>query len=134
VKALIADDNSRLTLHTIAKEYILPKSTVFTDDLAGYHGLDIHYQHKRINHSEKVYVMGDVHTQTIEGFWSLIKRGIGGVYHSVSKKYLQNYLNEYSFRYNRRDSGNLVFVSILERVGEMASRRPDSQERRNLTL
>jgi transposase len=71
VKAVIADDNSRLTLHTIAKEYILPKSAVFTDDLAGYHGLDRRFGHKRINHSQGVYVVGDVHTNTIEGFWVL---------------------------------------------------------------
>jgi hypothetical protein len=56
------------------------------------------YQHRRVNHESKVYVVGDVHTQTIEGFWSLVKRGIGGVYHSVSQKYLQTYLDEYSFR------------------------------------
>ena len=79
------------------------------------------YDHKRIQHSQKIYVVGDVHTQTIEGFWSLVKRGIGGVYHSVSRKYLQTYLNEYSFRYNRRDQGNLIFTSILERVFERSS-------------
>ncbi len=56
--------------------------------------------------------MGDIHTNTIEGFWSLVKRGIGGVYHSVSQKYLQTYLDEYSFRYNRRASGNLIFPAI----------------------
>ena len=56
-------------------------------------------------------MIGDVHTNTIEGFWSLVKRGIGGVYHSVSKKYLQTYLNEYAFRYNHRDCGNLIFPS-----------------------
>lgn len=61
-------------------------------------------------------MQGNVHTNTIEGFWSLVNRGIGGVYHSVSQKYLQTYLNEYSFRYNRRDRGNLIFTSILERV------------------
>jgi transposase-like protein len=133
VKAVIADDNSRLTLHTIAKEYILPKSTVFTDDLAGYHGLKNHFDHQRINHSQGVYVMGNVHTNTIEGFWGLVKRGIGGVYHSVSAKYLQGYLDEYSFRYNRRDSGNLIFVSILQRVGEMASRKPAAEEPKTVT-
>jgi transposase len=79
-------------------------------------------EHKRISHSAKVYVMGDVHTNTIEGFWSLVKRGIGGVYHSVSQKYLQTYLDEYSFRYNRRDQGNLIFTSLLKRVAELASR------------
>ena len=71
-------------------------------------------EHKRINHCSKVYVMGDVHTNTIEGFWSLVKRGIGGVYHSVSQKYLQTYLDEYTFRYNRRDQGNLIFHRFFE--------------------
>ena len=78
------------------------------------------YQHRRINHAAKVYVMGDIHTNTIEGFWSLVKRGIGGVYHSVSKKYLQTYLNEYSFRYNRRNSGQPMFVSLREQVSKKA--------------
>jgi transposase len=64
--------------------------------------------------------MGDIHTNSVEGFWSLIKRGIGGVYHAVSQNYLQSYLNEYSFRYNRRDQGNLIFKSILEQVSERA--------------
>ena len=83
-------------------------------------------EHKRINHSSKIYVMGDVHTNTIEGFWSLVKRGIGGVYHQVSQKYLQNYLNEYAFRYNRRDSGNLIFYAILAKVAEKALSKPSA--------
>jgi transposase len=101
----------------------MPQSTVYTDDYPIYDKLSLHancYQHYRIQHNQKIYVMGDVHTQTIEGFWSLVKRGIGGVYHSVSRKYLQTYLDEYSFRYNRRDQGNLIFTSILERVFERA--------------
>ena len=57
----------------------------------------------RIKHSARIYVDGDVHTQTIEGFWSLVKNGIRGTYHSVSKKWLQGYLNEYAWRYNHRD-------------------------------
>ena len=135
VRAVIATDNSRKTLHEIAKEYILPSSTVFTDDLVSYHGLEKYgYTHKRINHTQKIYVSGDVHTQTIEGFWSLVKRGIGGVYHSVSKKYLQTYLNEYSFRYNRRDSGNLIFFAILGKVAELASKPPVEAVPQNQTL
>jgi transposase-like protein len=94
-----------------------PRATVFTDDYPSYDGLDVRgYKHHRINHSTGVYVVGDVHTQTIEGFWSLIKNGIRGVYHQVGEKYLQSYLDEYSFRYNRRHSGNLIFTSILEQV------------------
>jgi len=115
----------------LVKEYVMPETMIFTDDAAAYNALPrlegMGYQHKRINHSAKVYVAGEVHTNTIEGFWSLVKRGIGGVYHSVSAKYLQSYLNEYSFRYNRRDSGNLIFAALLERASEMVSRKPSSQ-------
>jgi transposase-like protein len=106
----------------IAKEYILPDSIVYTDEWRGYNGLEKinGYEHRRINHSAGVYVIGTTHTNTIEGFWSLVKRGIGGVYHSVSKKYLQTYLDEYSFRYNRRNNGQPMFTSLLEQVSERA--------------
>jgi len=125
VVAIAANDATRETLHGIAKEYILPESTVFTDELVSYDGLESNgYQHRRINHSAGVYVVGDVHTNTIEGFWSLVKRGISGVYHNVGKHYLQTYLDEYSFRYNRRNQGNLIFNAMLERVFERAVERP----------
>ena len=120
--SVVADTKSATLLETI-REHVMPASTVFTDEYLSYDGL-MHmkegYKHKRINHSTKVYVMGDVHTNTIEGFWSLVKRGIGGVYHQVSHKYLQTYLDEYSFRYNRRDQGNLIFNAFLQRVCERA--------------
>src|SRR5437667_11167994 len=106
VVARVAPDAQKKTLHGLAKEYILASSPVFTDDYVSYDGLQAEgYVHKRIRHSAKVYVSGDVHTQAIEGFWSLVKRGIGGVCHNVSAKYLQTYLNEYAFRYNRRTWG-----------------------------
>jgi hypothetical protein len=63
-----------------------------------------------------VYVSGDVHTNTIEGFWSLVKRGISGVYHSVSAKYLQMYLDEYTFRYNHKDDGRAMFAIVVDRA------------------
>jgi transposase len=120
--ARVAPDITKKTLHKIAREYILPKSIVFTDEHVGYDGFEHSgYVHKRIRHTAKVYVAGDIHTNTIEGFWSTVKRGIGGVYHNVSAKYLQDYLNEYCFRYNRRDQGNLIFNSILQRAFERAS-------------
>jgi transposase-like protein len=122
VVARVAPNAKKETLHGLAKEYILPSSTVFTDDFVSYDGLQAEgYVHKRIRHSARIYVSGDVHTQAIEGFWSLVKRGIGGVYHNVSAKYLQTYLNEYSFRFNRRDRGNLLFKLILARVSQLAS-------------
>jgi transposase len=122
VVALVANDATSATLKGIAKEYIMPESIVYTDEWSGYRGMDKinGYQHRRINHRAGIYVTGDIHTNTIEGFWSLVKRGIGGVYHSVSKKYLQTYLNEYSFRYNRRNSGQPMFVSLREQVSKKA--------------
>jgi transposase len=119
VRALVAENAKGSTLLSIVKEHVLPASTIFTDEWKGYDGIEHmkrEYTHRRIKHSEKVYVVGDVHTNTVEGFWSLIKRGIGGVYHSVSKKYLQTYLNEYSFRYNRRMLNQPMFTSLLEQV------------------
>ena len=102
----------------------MPQTMIFTDEAVTYDGIKhmpAGYRHHRIKHSARVYVRDNVHTNTIEGFWSLVKRGIGGVYHQVSQKYLQSYLNEYSFRYNRRDQGNLIFTSLLKRVAELAS-------------
>lgn len=122
VVAVIANNATTATLHGIAQEKILPKSTVYTDDYNAYHGLAAKgYHHRRINHSAKIYVMGDIHTNTIEGFWSLVKRGIGGVYHSVSRKYLQTYLDEYAYRYNRRNADRPMFVSLLEQVADRAN-------------
>jgi transposase len=121
VIARVVEDASKKTLHDFAHEFIMPSATVFTDEHPSYTGLNKTYTHHRIQHSAGVYVRGNVHTQTIEGFWSTVQNGIRGVYHSVSKKYLQTYLDEYSFRYNRRDQGNLIFTSILERVFERAS-------------
>lgn len=102
---------------------MLPASTVYTDELQSYNTISEgrRYVHKCIWHSSGVYVVGDIHTNTIEGFWSLLKRGIGGVYHSVSQKYLQSYLDEYSFRYNRRNVGQPMFTSLLAQVSERAS-------------
>ena len=64
------------------------------------------YKHSIIPHSQNIFVLDDVYTNTIEGFWSLSKNGIRGTYHAVSDKYLQNYLDEYSFRYNHRKDEN----------------------------
>jgi transposase-like protein len=131
IMAQVSPELTMAATSALVKEYVLPETMIYTDDASAYNALPrldgMGYQHRRINHTHKVYVMGEVHTNTIEGFWSLVKRGIGGVYHSVSAKYLQSYLDEYSFRYNRRDSGNLIFAAMLERASEMVSRKPSSE-------
>jgi hypothetical protein len=103
-------------------------AAVYTRYYPAYLGLDKTngYEHRRVNHPAVVYVVGDTHTQTIEGFWSLVKRGIGGVYHSVGKKYLQTYLDEDSYRYNRRNEGQPMFTSLLAQVSERVPRSPAS--------
>jgi transposase len=125
VKAVVATDASAATLKGVIRQHVLPGSTVFTDEWSGYNEVrHLGMAHHRISHSEKIYVSGDVHTNTIEGFWALVKNGIRGVYHQVGRNYLQSYLNEYSFRYNRRNQGNLIFNDVLRRVGELAQERP----------
>jgi transposase len=90
---------------------------VHTDELKSYDGLgEKEYKHEWIPHTEQVYVVGKVHTNTIEGFWSLLKQGISGVYHSFSEKHLQRYLNEYAFRYNHRDDDRVLFEMVGERA------------------
>jgi transposase-like protein len=118
----IADCKSKTLMENV-KHYVLPKSTIYTDELKAYGGIGNMrngYNHQRINHSTGVYVMGDVHTNTIEGFWSLVKRGIGGTHHMVSEKFLQEYLNEYAFRYNNRKVPAPMFKLILDQVAEKA--------------
>ena len=71
---------------------------VFTDDYHAYKKLgNTGYTHRRINHSARVYVDGDVHTQTIEGFFGLFKSGVRGAHHAISHKWLQGYLNEWAW-------------------------------------
>jgi transposase len=117
VIAMTVENVHTTTLMPRIIERVLPASTVYTDELKTYRNLKkAGYDHHRINHSEKVYVSGDVHTNTIEGFWSLTKRGIGGVYHAVSKKHLQDYLSEYAWRYNRRNDPESLFETLLLRA------------------
>jgi transposase len=102
------------TLRTNVAKTVDAGSIVYTDDYAGYSGVERFYTHHRINHSGRIYVDGHVHTQTIEGFFSLFKNGVRGVYHSVSPKWLQGYLNEYTWRYNRRDNDRAMFRDLLD--------------------
>jgi transposase len=120
VRATIIPNSSGQTLHTAVQTYVVPESMLFTDEWGGYNTVGKKMKgHKRIRRKERVYVEGDVHTQTIEGFWALVKNGIRGANHSVSRKWLQGYLNEYAWRYNHRDTGRSMFLDLL---AESASR------------
>lgn len=118
VVAVPVRSTQRATVMPKIAERILPASTVYTDEYPVYNTLadERKVTHRRIPHAEKIYVMGDVHTNTIEGFWSLVKRGIDGVYHSVSRKHLLGYLNEYAWRYNQRFDSRGRFAALLLRA------------------
>ncbi len=116
VRATVVPDSRAATLGENVETFILPSATIYTDDWKGYADLVARgYTHYRINHSERVYVSGRVHTQTIEGFFGNTKRGISGVYHSVSTKWLQGYLNEYAWRYNHRQDPQAMFRTLRVR-------------------
>jgi len=77
---------------------------LMTDELNTYTTVGKMFEggHDRIKHSRKIYVRGDITTNTVESFFAILKRGINGVYHSVSREHLQRYLDEFEFRYNAR--------------------------------
>jgi transposase-like protein len=91
----------RGTLQEQVRAHVEAGSELFTDELASYTGLDKDYVHQFVNHAEK-YVQGNVHTNGIENFWSLLKRGLKGTYVSVEPFHLFRYLDEHAFRYNER--------------------------------
>jgi len=106
----------RDTLQTQVRKYVQGGSYVFTDAWLGYHGLDREYVHKVIDHAE-AYVQGNVHTNTIENFWSLLKRGLKGTYVSVEPFHLFRYLDEQAFRYNeRKGNDGDRFTRVLSQV------------------
>lgn len=89
---------------------------VATDDYLGYNHLPaMGYKHGMVSHGRGEYVRGKVHTAGIDNFWSLLKRGILGTYHNVSRKYLPLYLNEFEFRFNNRENPDIFGAAIAER-------------------
>jgi len=86
-------------------------SLLATDESRLYTGLD-EYNHHSVNHSARRYVVGAVHTNTIEGFWSIFKRGVVGSFHKVSRKYLALYVAEFQFRYNNRENSDIFGTAI----------------------
>lgn len=96
------------TLQTVIRENVHPSARVITDELKGYIGIGKHFEkgHKTVRHGKKEYVVGDIHSNTVEGFFSTVKRGINGIYHAVSKEHLHRYMSEFEFRYNHREVGD----------------------------
>lgn len=113
----------KLTLMPLIKDMVADNSVIATDESNSYNDVKkVGHLHESINHSKGQYVDGDVHTNTIEGFWSQFKRSVHGTYHSVSRKHLQLYLDEFSFRYSHRKSNLALPVLIFSKVGQTFSK------------
>lgn len=112
VVARVLDFVGKDVLEGFVRETVSDKvSLLATDEHPGYGSLH-EYPHETVKHSVRQYVVGAVHTQTIDGFWSLVKRGIVGNFHKVSRKYLPLYVAEFQFRYNNRNNPDIFGAAI----------------------
>jgi transposase-like protein len=117
VRAIHVESASAASLMPHVIKYVVPDAVVYTDEWGAYKTVERQgYEHRTIRHNDGVYVMGDIHTNTIEGFWALVKRGLSGTHHMVSAKHLQGYLNEYAWRYNHRKDEYPTFLTLLGNV------------------
>lgn len=105
LRTMILDDLKAKTVQAQVAAHVAPGSTVMTDEFGGYRGLRAIFDHQTISHAAGEYVRDDIHTNSIESVWALLKRQIYGIHHWVSDKHLSRYLSESSWRVNRRGMG-----------------------------
>ena len=110
-------NNRKKTLHAFIDRHVTDETeAIYTDELRSYIGIeDDDTRHETVNHREDEWVVGDVHTNNIEGVWSLFKRSIVGAFHKVSVKHLDRYLEEMEWRFNNRDNPH-IFRDALRRI------------------
>jgi transposase len=103
------------TIRQRLHEFVLPRSMVFTDDWGGYNQMARagRYTFRRVRHSQRIYVSGNVHTNTVEGFFGHFKTDVRGTHHSISKRWLNSYLNEWVWKWNHRDDDEAMFRQLL---------------------
>lgn len=109
----IIENADRVTLSNFVRNTVSEQvSLVATDEHAGYGRLKLQFPHQAVNHAAGEYVRGNVHTANLDSFWSLLKRGVVGTFHQVSKAYLPLYLAEFSYRHNNRNNAD-VFTDVI---------------------
>lgn len=105
----------------LVRYHVLDGTPLMTDEGAVYQTLgQMGYPHETVTHKTGEYVRGPVHTNTIEGFWGQVKRSIKGTYHAVSRKYLQSYLDEFSYRFDLRHLETSLFYPMISRAARPA--------------
>ena len=113
VVARVIENTKAANLRSFIQESVSDKvSLLCTDQHRGYMGLRKSYPHSSVDHSRGQYVVGAVHTNTIEGFWSILKRGMVGTFHKMSAKYLPLYVAEFEFRYNNRENADIFGAAV----------------------
>jgi transposase-like protein len=119
VRAAVVDRVTMATVEDQVKANVAELTKLDTDDFLSYARLGRSFPHTAVSHSNGEYVRGDAHTNTIESFWALFKRGYNGVYHWMSKKHLQRYVNEFTFRFNcRSNEMQTVFGEVVQRMAD----------------
>jgi transposase-like protein len=113
VVASVITGTDTATIQANIYDWVELGSNLFLDTAAAYKGLDAHFVVKQVNHSRGEYVAGDVHTNGIENFWSLLKRAIKGTQIHVSPEHLQRYVNERTFAYNNRSTDDLGRMRVV---------------------
>jgi transposase len=114
IVASVIPDVSATTLRGTIKKFVLPGTMVYTDEFIQYRKLDREcYFHRRVYHRQGVYVSGAVHTNTIEGFFGHFKTDVRGTHHSISRRWLDSYLNEWVWKWNHRDDDEAMFRQLL---------------------
>jgi transposase-like protein len=109
----IIEKTDRATLTGFVRQTVSDRvSLVATDEASGYDAVKRFFPHEVVKHSEREYVRGNIHTNNIEAFWSLLKRGVVGTFHNVSKAYLPLYLAEFSYRHNNRQNPD-IFADVI---------------------
>lgn len=117
VKAVVTPNTKAETVIPNITANVKEGSTICTDEHSAYRSIPRYgYLHARVNHKQMEYVRAFVHTNSLEGFWSQLKRSINGTFHHVSKKHLQAYLNEFVYRYNLRKSDEPLFSHLSKRM------------------
>lgn len=111
-----AQEESTRLLQATMHEFVLPGSMVFTDDWGGYNAVERtgRYNIRRVRHSQRIYVDGNVHTNTVEGFFGHFKSDVRGTHHSISTRWLPGYLNEWVWKWNHRNDDEAMFRTLLQ--------------------
>jgi transposase-like protein len=120
VRAVVTDDVKMRTVEKHVVSNVKIGSKLHTDDFLSYSRIGRLFPHETVAHAAGEYVRnGNVHTNTIESFWALFKRGYHGVYHHMSRKHLQRYVDEFTFRFNRRGNEmQQTFADVVEKVSQ----------------